>query len=498
MLELPSFSGSLSEKYSNYKKAVSNIYKEIIKKKYDDSKDSVYNGSSLGVNGIGITNIIVNALIFGITLFLLAKNEVNVLNKEKMNFKWANEFAKVGGISGAESFVRNLAYMVMIARMVNVVNEQGTYWVANNFIWGWLLLPVTQLGELIKQEVATDKNKVKTNSLGYFAITMITVIVWCALIPVYKPFMKYVLNFSDIGKLFSLVMTLLGFYILYAIQNVFDSTFYGLGKTNYMLFESVITNSLYYGVAFILWKCGIWQPTLLSIALLFGIGNAFDSVVSFVAYWHLLKKEKINIFVHDNFVVVENGKIPRLHYEAQGFSHAFYIIYNSFTNNPGCQPWRNQGDVMSVIGTNGVFAIELYLKFLITVSTYDEKTFSGKHAKGHDLKKLYSDLKHINPKIVDKLESQYSNSSYAKKESFEKFLKSIKWQFEKWRYSYDSGELSINLNKLSDVLNILEHISIGEYTPVADDLAKNAPIPKNDNQSMTIQSDANIKSDFFC
>ena len=31
------------------------------------------------------------------------------------------------------------------------------------------------------------------------------------------------------------------------------------------------------------------------IALLFGIGNAFDSVVSLVAYAFLLKKEKINI-----------------------------------------------------------------------------------------------------------------------------------------------------------------------------------------------------------
>ena len=50
----------------------------------------------------------------------------------------------------------------MIARIVNVVNEQETYWVANNFIWGWLLLPVIQLGELIKQECGTNKNAVKT------------------------------------------------------------------------------------------------------------------------------------------------------------------------------------------------------------------------------------------------------------------------------------------------------------------------------------------------
>ncbi len=251
--------------------------------------------ANLGVNGIGVTNIIVNALIFGTTLFLLAKNGVNVFNKEKMSFSWAKEFARVGGISGLESFVRNLAYMVMIARMVNVVNEQGTYWVANNFIWGWMLLPITQLGELIKQETSTNKNAVKNNTLGYFTITTITILAWCILIPLYKPFMTHVLNFSDVDKLFELVMVLFGFYILYAIQNVFDATFYGLGKTHYMLFESIVTNSIYYGIAFILYVTGVWHPTLIGIALLFGIGNAFDTVVSLGAYWFLLRKNRINI-----------------------------------------------------------------------------------------------------------------------------------------------------------------------------------------------------------
>jgi hypothetical protein len=62
-----------------------------------------------------------------------------------------------------------------------------------------------------------------------------------------------------------------------------------------MLFESVVTNMIYYGVAFILYATNMWTPTLTGIALLFGIGNAFDSVVSLVAYVFLLKKQKINI-----------------------------------------------------------------------------------------------------------------------------------------------------------------------------------------------------------
>ena len=251
--------------------------------------------ANLGINGIGYSNIIVNVILLIISLLLLAKEKVNVLNKEKLNFAWSKEFIKVGSISGLESFVRNIAYMVMISRMVNVVGEQGTYWVANNFIWGWLLLPVLQLGELIKQEIAIDKDNIRKNSVGYFGITAIISSLWLISIPLWKPFMLHILQFTDVDKLFRLVLVLLGFYVLYAFQNVFDSIFYGLGKTNYMLFESVVTNTIYYGIAFLLYLTGVWKPSLIGIALLFGIGNAFDSIVSLVAFIFLLKKEKINI-----------------------------------------------------------------------------------------------------------------------------------------------------------------------------------------------------------
>lgn len=251
---------------------------------------------NLGINGIAITNIIVNLLLFIFASHLLKKEEIYVFKKTKMSFSWIKEFFKVGGISGLESLVRNIAYMLMVSRMVNMVGEQGTYWVANNFIWGWLLLPILQLGELIKRETAVDKTSIKKNSLGYFTVTLIICALWCITIPLYKPFMTNILGYSDVDKLFNLVILLLGFYMLYALQNVFDATFYGLGKTEYLFYESVITNSIYYGCAFILYILGVWEPTLTKIAVMFGIGNLFDSIVSFIMYMILLKKERINIF----------------------------------------------------------------------------------------------------------------------------------------------------------------------------------------------------------
>lgn len=255
--------------------------------------------ANLGVNGIGYSNIIVNTVLAVISISLLAKEGIPVFSKGELSFSWIKDFIKIGGISGLESLVRNAAYMVMISRMINVVNEQGTYWVANNFIWGWLLLPVIQLGELIKQEVSTDEKAIKNNTIGYFAITGITCLIWGITIPLWKPFMSNILLFSDVDKLFTLVIILLGFYVLYAFQNVFDCEFYGLGKTSYMLFESIVTNTIYYGGAFILYRMGIWVPSLIGIALLFGIGNAFDTIVSGAVYVYMLRKKQINIFEVD-------------------------------------------------------------------------------------------------------------------------------------------------------------------------------------------------------
>lgn len=246
----------------------------------------------LGVNGIALSNIFVNVVLLFISLVVLFKKCDFTLVKVNLSFSWMKEFLRIGSVSGFESFVRNIAYIMMISRMVNVVNEQGTYWVANNFIWCWLLLPVTQLGEYIKKDVATDKDAVRNKSLGYFAITSVICIAWFVTIPLWKPFMSNVLLFENVDKLYILVLILVGFYVLYAFQNVFDATFYGLGKTNYMLFESVVTNCVYYGVAFVLYMSGAWTPTLYGIALLFGGGMAFDSVVSFAVYVYLLKKIK--------------------------------------------------------------------------------------------------------------------------------------------------------------------------------------------------------------
>jgi Na+-driven multidrug efflux pump len=252
--------------------------------------------AKLGVNGIAITNIIVNVLLLGLAIALLHREDIKVFSKGKLSFAWAKGWVKIGGISGLESFVRNIAFMLMIVRMVNIVGEQGTFWVANNFIWGWLLLPVIQLGELVKRDCGeNNREAIRQKTLGYFALTTLFVIIWFISLPLWKPFMHGVLGLDNYNDIFFIVLISVGFYVLFAYNNVIDSIFYGIGKTNYMLFQSIVINAVVYGGAFILWITGIYTPTLVSIALMFAFGTGLDSVLTYGIFAWMLKKEKLNI-----------------------------------------------------------------------------------------------------------------------------------------------------------------------------------------------------------
>ncbi|GEM_PF-3411431 len=59
--------------------------------------------------------------------------------------------------------------------------------------------------------------------------------------------------------------------------------------------------------------------------------------------------------------------------------------------------------------------------------------------------------------MINDLEETYLKPKYSNGETLKEYLKGVKRQFEEWRYSYDYKMLNINLNKLSDLLNILEN-----------------------------------------
>ncbi len=251
--------------------------------------------AQLGVNGMAITNIIVSTVLVVISFIMLKKEDINIFRKKKLEFVWLKEYGRIGLWSGVESLVRNVAFMLMVSRLVNVIAEQGNYWVANNFIWTWLLLPSIALYDVIQKEVAENKDNIRTKTLGYFVITTLFSAIWFATIPLWKPFIQNVLNVSSYETIIYIVLIQSGFYVIYMFNCILDGTIYGRGKTSYMLIQSLFTNSIYYVIMFVLWKVGVFEPTLLSISLMFGIGMAVDLIPTIGTYIYLLKKEKISI-----------------------------------------------------------------------------------------------------------------------------------------------------------------------------------------------------------
>jgi len=251
---------------------------------------------NVGVNGIAITNIIVNVVLILVGLFLLHKQKVIIFSKEKLNFTWMKDWFKVGKFSGLESFLRNLAFMIMIVRMVNIVAEQGNYWIANNFIWGWILLPSLALADLVKQEIASDKENIRKKTFGYIALTSIFAIAWLLSIPLWKPFLKYVMNVTEYESVFNIVLLQTAFYLTFMFNSsIFDATFYARGKTQYMLIQSICIDVFYYGIMFILFLTDVFVPSLSNIAIMFGFGMLLDFIPTLIIYVYMLRKENIKI-----------------------------------------------------------------------------------------------------------------------------------------------------------------------------------------------------------
>lgn len=251
---------------------------------------------NLGVNGIAITNMIVSLVVFITGIIILKKEEISLFKRKKLDFKWMREWFHVGKYSGVESFLRNFAFMIMIVRMMNIVSEQGNYWIANNFIWGWLLIPGLALSDLVKQETAADKNNIRTKTFGYLILTAIFSIAWLVSVPLWKPFLQHIMNVQDYETVFKIALIQTGFYLTFLFNSsIFDATFYGRGKTNYMLIQSIFIDVFYYGIMFILFVTDVFIPTIFSVSIMFGVGMVLDFVPTMILYIILLKRENISI-----------------------------------------------------------------------------------------------------------------------------------------------------------------------------------------------------------
>lgn len=248
----------------------------------------------MGVNGIAISNIISNIIMgtIGVILLFLTKNIKFSKYNKKADVPFLKEWGKIGLFAGGQQFLDNIIYALMIVRMVNAVNESGNYWVANNFIWGWLLIPITCLSEIIRKDAGINGYNLKQKN--YYSIVTFTIIIWFILIPMYQWFFRSVEGIDNYTRIFEIVLKNLGFYVFFALSQIPDAIFVGMGKTKYNAINSLFCNIVYYGIWFILYQTKVVTMSMNMIIVMFGAGNIVHWLVSIIEEKVFLNKEISN------------------------------------------------------------------------------------------------------------------------------------------------------------------------------------------------------------
>lgn len=234
-----------------------------------------------GVYGAAVSNIISNTLLSAVCILLLYKQGcIRFCRFKKSDGEMLREWCKTGIFSGFQQFIDNLIYAVMVCKMVNMVAEQGNYWIANNFIWGWLLIPITALAEVIRSDCKDGYKELR--KFNYYFIAAASAVLWAVTIPAWIPFFRNVQGLENAGEIFGIVIKLVPFYVAYAGCAVIDNIFVGLGKTGYNAVNSLIINLGYYGIFYILYRTHTITFTMDTIILMFGFGMVVHFAVSLI------------------------------------------------------------------------------------------------------------------------------------------------------------------------------------------------------------------------
>lgn len=236
----------------------------------------------VGVIGLAWSNICTYAL-----LLMLAYQYLPAAERGSLTWAWLVSWWRVGRWAALASLIRNLSYVIFVARMVNVLHQSGNYWIANNFIWKWLLLLFLPLAELLKQEVSC-RARVPAAHIqilpAYLLLSLLLFVVWLATLPGWKVFFQVVLNVEKPEMALEIANWLLPFYFVYMFAGLLDSIFYGLGLTNQLAWISVCTNLGVYGSAFLLYRLGVFSLSIHGVMCLFGSGIVVGTALRFIGY----------------------------------------------------------------------------------------------------------------------------------------------------------------------------------------------------------------------
>lgn len=197
-----------------------------------------------GVNGVAYSNIVINIICVALCMIFIFREKLFVVSF-RFKTSFLEEYLFIGLFSGSQILLDNLIYSVIVCKMVNEVAEQGNYWVANNIIWGLMLIPMISL------------------------------------------FLKNVMGIENHEIIKQILVTLIPFYLAYSYTVLLDNILIGYGKTQYCFIISAVVNLIYYPIVYILMLKGVFTSGMKFICMMFGFGMVSHlgcSILCFIIY----------------------------------------------------------------------------------------------------------------------------------------------------------------------------------------------------------------------
>ena len=167
-------------------------------------------------------------------------------------------------------------------KMVNEVSSVGIYWLANNFIWGWLLIPIVALSEIAKRDYYNGYRRI----YNYLVLVAVIAFAWLLSVPLWDVMFTDVVQAQDPGGVLEILYLLVPFYVAYAVAAVFDGILTSVGKTWYLLGISLVVNIGYYGLVYSMFLGGWFTASIPFIISMFGFGMVVHMALSIVFYLH--------------------------------------------------------------------------------------------------------------------------------------------------------------------------------------------------------------------
>lgn len=204
-------------------------------------------------------------------------------------------FSRIGGWVALESLVRNLAYWLLILRLINTLGAKpiSAYFLAMHLFWSFALVPVNALVETMRVLIANAANSLTTIKSVLWAGCRrggLVLLCWLPGLLFLEPVLAFFTDDPDLLVLGRQVINyLFPAYLLLAMTLLLNALFIGLGQTRYLAYQSMLTNLIVYGPAYLAYQLQWWAPTLTSILLLFGIGIIVGNLLTVYFAWRILR-----------------------------------------------------------------------------------------------------------------------------------------------------------------------------------------------------------------